>query len=41
MNSAQIERALATLLVDLFDCDARRQTGVDAWPKPANVPESR
>lgn len=44
MSKAQVEQALAQGDVDLYECDLRRQSGVDAWPKPPEAliaPESR
>ncbi len=34
MSSAQSEQNMAQADLDLFECNLRRKTGADAWPKP-------
>jgi hypothetical protein len=41
MTSAQVLRAMSLGLVDLKDCDARRDAGAKAWPKVQTPPQSR
>jgi hypothetical protein len=40
MSSAQAERNISLGDVALAECDAKRQLGVNAWPKPVDTAKS-